>query len=240
MNALIITQCRMTSSRLPGKITLPMGSDTVLGIHLKRLQRTGLPVAIATTTNPQDDPLIEVARQHGVALVRGSETDVLQRFIDTTQQIPCDWVIRVTSDCPFIDPQLILQGLEKIREQPSPDAYVSNCFPRTYARGFDFEIFHATRLLEIAAASDDPFDREHVTPYLWKNKNGRTNLLNVADSIDQSMWRLCIDTPEDYELCKLLEERYNASALDFRAIQQIMQNQPELGAINAHIEQKKN
>ena len=84
MNALIITQCRMTSSRLPGKITLPLGSNTVLGIHLKRLQQTGLPIAIATTNNPQDDPLLDVAHQHGVAIVRGSETDVLQRFIDTT------------------------------------------------------------------------------------------------------------------------------------------------------------
>jgi spore coat polysaccharide biosynthesis protein SpsF len=240
MNALIITQCRMTSSRLPGKILLPLGDETVLGAHIKRLKQTGLPIAIATTSNKEDDPLIEVAAKHAVAITRGSELDVLQRFIDTCNQNPCDWVIRVTSDCPFIDPTLILRGLELIQNQSTTETYVSNCFPRTYARGFDFEIFHASRLNEIASQSDDPYDHEHVTPYLWKNKNGQTNILNVSDDEDNSSIRLCIDTTEDYTLCEILEDRFKASTLNYREIQNVMRTNPELGKINAHIEQKKN
>jgi spore coat polysaccharide biosynthesis protein SpsF len=240
MSALIITQCRMTSSRLPGKILLPLGEETVLDLHLRRLKQTGLPIAIATTTNAEDDALVEMASKHGVGIVRGSENDVLQRFIDTCEQYPCDWVIRVTSDCPFIDPQLILRGLEKTKEFSAADTYISNCFPRTYARGFDFELFHSSQLYEIAATSEDPYDHEHVTPYLWKNKNGRMQLINISEATDNSQWRLCIDTREDYELCCILEQRFQASKLGFLALHEIMREHPELAMMNAHIEQKKN
>jgi spore coat polysaccharide biosynthesis protein SpsF len=239
MTVRIITQCRMTSSRLPGKILMPLGSETVLAHHLIRLKKSGLPVCMACTSNAVDDALVEIAKQYEVDIVRGSETDVLQRFADAIERYPADWIVRVTSDCPFIDPDLIMQGVALLNQFQTCDAYVSNCFPRTYARGFDFEIFHSSLILEALQQSNDAYDHEHVTPYLWQNKNGRMQLHNVAQSPDESQWRLCIDTPEDYELCQYLETHFGASQLSYHQIHALMHAHPALGQINAHIEQKK-
>lgn len=239
MKIRIITQCRMTSTRLPGKILLPLGRDTVLGLHLQRLKSTNLPITIATTQNTCDDELVVLANRYGVDIVRGSEEDVLSRFINVIDKWDDDWIVRVTSDCPFIDPTLIMQGVALLEQHIGSTTYVSNCFPRTYARGFDFEICHSDLLREAMAKSSDAFDHEHVTPYLWQNKNGRMHLCNVSEMEDNSHWRLCIDTEEDYQLCQYLEQQFGASSLNFKSIHEIMHMHPELGKINAHIEQKK-
>jgi spore coat polysaccharide biosynthesis protein SpsF len=240
MNARIITQCRMTSSRLPGKILMPLGQDTVLGHHLTRLKKTGWPVCIATTTNKADDPLMDLADRYEVDIVRGSENDVLDRFIKVFAKLPTEWFVRVTSDCPFIDPSLIQSGLQLLTPQDGHHTYISNCFPRSYARGFDFEIAHRSSLEEAAEQSDDPFDREHVTPYLWKNKNSKMVLKNLFDQqFDGSKYRVCIDTPEDYLLCQRLEDEFHASQMNHVGIQNTLAMHPHLVQINAHIEQKK-
>ena len=239
MTIRIITQCRMTSSRLPGKILMPLGDETVLSHHLRRLKESGLPVCLACTTNAEDDVLEEIAKQHEVDIVRGSESDVLQRYADAIECYPADWIVRVTSDCPFIDPDLILQGVALLNSLQTHDAYISNCFPRTYARGFDFELFHSSLVFEALAQSHEAYDHEHVTPYIWQNKNGRMEVHNVAQSTDESQWRICIDTPEDYELCQYLETHFGASQLKYHQIHALMHAHPKLGKINAHIEQKK-
>jgi spore coat polysaccharide biosynthesis protein SpsF len=239
MNIRIVTQCRMTSTRLPGKILKLLGNQTVLEHHLRRLTALHLPITIATTTNVEDDVLENLAYQYEVDLVRGSEHNVLRRFVDVADKWNDDWIIRVTSDCPFIDAGLIQRGIQCLSDQSSPDEYVSNCFPRTFARGFDFEICNTKSLREALDRSQDPYDLEHVTPYIWQNKNGKIKLHNIADPIDQSLWRICIDTAEDLELCEVIETQYKASTMNYDEIQNLLRAHPELGAINAHIEQKK-
>ena len=146
----IITQARMTSSRLPGKVLLEAGGRSMLAHHLERLRPGGERVIVATTVNAVDDPLVETATAHGAGVFRGDENDVLARFVGAAEAEDIDVIVRVTSDCPLIDPALIRRGIDKFLELDEPLAHVSNVLKRTYPRGFDFEVFSAAALRDAA------------------------------------------------------------------------------------------
>ena len=236
----IITQARMTSTRLPGKVLLTAGGKSMLQYHIDRLQQTGYEVTIATTINKEDDAIVNFALQQNIFYSRGSEHDVLARFMQVQREKKFDIIVRVTSDCPFIDPQLIQQGVNALIHSKSKRTYVSNCFPRTFARGFDFEVFSDELLEEAFLKGQDAEDREHVTPYLWKNKPGDITLQNISQTEQNGSLRITIDTSEDFELIQLLIEKYHADHLSHREIETILNDHPELVAINSHVEQKKN
>jgi spore coat polysaccharide biosynthesis protein SpsF len=238
----IITQARMTSTRLPGKILLRAGAKTLLEHHIDRLSHFGSNIVVATTDRNSDEPVVAFCKQKNIHCMRGSEEDVMDRFVKAIEAFvsPNDIVVRVTSDCPLIDASLIEQGVKAFVEESPKDPYVSNCFPRSFARGFDFELFRASSLLDAASKTNDPFDREHVTPYLWKNKSGDTILKNISQEKDHSSLRICVDTPEDYTLIKKLIEEHGCSEMRYAEIEALLISHPELVAINAHIEQKKN
>lgn len=234
----IISQARMTSTRLPGKVLRTVAGDSLLRHHIRRLQTTGLPIYIATTTNATDDALVAEALACGAQVFRGDEHDVLARFLGCARTYGLDTVVRVTSDCPLIDPQLIVRGLTSYRTADSDAVYVSNCMRRTYPRGFDFEIF-ATRWLEKADRECSAMElREHVTPYLYRNLVGTLRQLDVVDTVDNSDLRLTVDTPEDFELIRVLIENYHADRLDHMAITHLLRQHPELVALNQMIAQK--
>lgn len=235
----IITQARMTSSRLPGKVLMEAGSKSMLEYHVARLQKTGYEVVIATTDNKQDDTLAAFASRLGIDCYRGSEDDVLSRFMVVQHAKKYDIIVRVTSDCPLIDPELIRQGINLYLEKENELMYVSNCFPRTFARGFDFEIFSGKMLEEANEYAHDIFEREHVTPYMWKNKPHHFHLENISQEVKNGSLRITIDTPEDFQLLKILIEEYEAEHLNYREIEHILISHPQLVAINEHIEQKK-
>ncbi|HLP13038.1 MAG TPA: glycosyltransferase family protein [Flavobacteriales bacterium] len=235
----IITQARMTSTRLPGKILKLAGGKPLLDYHVQRLQQSGLPLYIATTVNETDDAVSEYARGNNLQLYRGSEDHVLSRFFETAKENEIQTIIRVTSDCPLIDPSLIVKGLEIFQNENNPYAYVSNVIERTYARGFDFEIFSFQYLEEAMQCASDPIDTEHVTPYIWKNKSGKTAFRHIKQQHDNSRFRLTVDTPEDFELIRILIENHSAHTLKQDEIENILAANPKLVAINASIEQKK-
>ncbi|PQZ56350.1 acylneuraminate cytidylyltransferase [Microbacterium sp. MYb54] len=235
----IITQARMTSTRLPGKVLLPAGGRSLLDHHIDRLQRLGLPLIVATTTNAADDPIAALALTRGTGVFRGSESDVLSRFAGAAREARLDTVVRVTSDCPLIDPAVIEEGIRRYIELDDPSAHVSNVLERTYPRGFDFEVFSAAALREADERSSDPVDREHVTPYLYRNRSGHAALHAVTRSPDASRYRLTVDTPEDLVVVRALIEQHGAAALDASGIIDLLEEHPELVAINAHVEQKK-
>ncbi len=236
----IITQARMTSTRLPGKVLMEVGGKSILQHHIERLKQTGYEVVIATTNNVEDDPIVEFASQKNIDCYRGSEHDVLARFMDVQHEKKLDMIVRVTSDCPLIDPSLIQKGVQLYLEEQDDHLYVSNCFPRTYARGFDFEVFSGKMLEEAFLDGLEAEDREHVTPYLWKNKPGHFHLKNISQQMNNGLLRITIDTPEDFELIEILIEKYHAEKMNFVMIENILNAHPELVAINEHIEQKKN
>jgi spore coat polysaccharide biosynthesis protein SpsF len=237
----IITQARATSTRLPAKVLLTAGGRTFLEHHLDRLLATDLPVIVATTTNDDDEPIVEIAEKAGLQVFRGSELDVLNRFAGAIRAHDLDGVVRVTSDCPLIDPDVVVAGVDRFRAEDDENLYISNCLERTYPRGMDYEIFSAARLLQADADATLPADREHVTSYLHQNRTGDIRLLNLPwpDSRDGSQYRLTLDTQDDRVLLTTLIEQYDAAQLDCAALVAVMEKHPELHALNEHIEQKK-
>lgn len=237
----IISQARMTSTRLPGKVLRTAAGQSLLAWHIARLRPTGLPIYLAITTNPKDDLLAEFAVREGLPYVRGSETDVLARYQQCAAAFDLDVIIRVTSDCPLIAPELLVAGLEAFQAAAdSPSLYVSNAAPqRSYPRGFDYELFGRPLLEEAFAQATLPTDREHVTPYLHQNRSGQMRFLNLIRPEDASHYRLTVDTAEDFELIRILLEDYGAGSLRAEELIALLTAHPELVALNSHVEQKK-
>lgn len=234
----IITQARMTSTRLPGKVLLPADGRSMLALHLDRLAETGLPVIVATTRNATDDPVIDEAVSHRATTFRGSEDDVLSRFAGASREAELDVVVRVTSDCPFIDPNLIVDGVERFLALRDEEVHLSNVLERTYPRGFDFEVFSAQALRAADEFATETADREHVTPYLYQNRSGKMKMHAVRRATDASRFRVTLDTEDDYVLITRLIEEYGAADLGAEKIISILTDHPELASLNAHIEQK--
>jgi spore coat polysaccharide biosynthesis protein SpsF len=235
----IITQARMTSTRLPGKIMKEINHCTLLQYHTDRLKKTGLGIAIATTTNESDEVICDFAKKNGINYFRGSETNVLSRFYETAGAFGYDIIVRVTSDCPLIDPHLIRNGVEKYIQLNNMNLYMSNTQERTFSRGFDFEIFSFALLKEAYQNATLESDLEHVTPFIWKNKSGKVELYSIKQLQDHSQYRITVDTPEDFELIQQLIGHYHAHDLSYNEIELILSKHPELTRINHHIEQKK-
>ncbi|MDR2974294.1 MAG: glycosyltransferase family protein [Propionibacteriaceae bacterium] len=235
----IITQARMTSTRLPGKVLLPAGSSTMLDHHLDRLCRVDLPICIATTTNSTDDPLATLGERRGISVFRGSEDDVLSRFVGAADSLGLDVIVRVTSDCPLIDGAIVSEGVRAFLQGDNPWLYVSNALRRTFPRGMDFEVFSMMALRHADHNATEAYQREHVTPYFYQRIDPRTRLENIANATNQSKYRLTLDTPEDYKLLRCLIENYNAAELPVASLVAILTSHPKLSAINGHIEQKK-
>lgn len=235
----IITQVRMTSTRLPGKIIKKINHKSLLQYHIERLQQADLDIAIATTSNASDDGICEFAETQNIKYHRGSEMNVLSRFHETAIKYKFDIIVRVTSDCPLIDARLIRNSVEKYLGFNNPYLYLSNVVERTFARGFDFEVFSFELLDKAFQNAVTESDLEHVTPYIWKNHSGMVTLYNIKQAENNSNFRITVDTQEDFEVIKVLIEKYNADKLSYREIEKILNQHSEIVAINAHIEQKK-
>lgn len=240
LKAGIISQARMTSTRLPGKVLRSIRGNTLLHYHLKRLQASGLPVVVATTVNASDEPIVEACDLEKIPYHRGSESDVLERYYQAAQKFGFDVVVRVTSDCPLIDGHLIRQAVDQYLQDSKTDwMYMSNCIERTYPRGFDFEIFSFAMLEEAFQKARTPSEREHVTPYIHQNRHGKTKFHHIKRTPDMSSHRLTVDEIDDFRLMETLIEKFHCDDLNESQICQILTDHPELKDINQHIEQKK-
>lgn len=235
----IVSQARMTSTRLPGKVLLPIAGRPLLQYHVDRLRQSDLPLYLAITTNATDDALAEFATQAQLPCTRGDEQDVLGRYYQCAAENGLDIIVRVTSDCPLLDGRLIADSAREYVRQADPRLYLSNVLERTYPRGFDFEIFSRALLEEAFERATLPGDREHVTPYMHRNRSGKVRFQHVTRRPDRSSYRLTVDTAEDFKLLKTLIENYNAANLTTDALIDLLDKHPELVALNAHIEQKK-
>jgi spore coat polysaccharide biosynthesis protein SpsF len=234
----VISQARMTSSRLPGKVLMPLAGRPMLHYHIEGLRKAGLPIVIATTTNPSDDPVVAFCKEIGVPTYRGSELDVLARFAGAAEVFNLDYVVRVTSDCPLIDGRLIKDALDVFKEDLQPSTYISNCHQRTFPRGFDFEVFSSVALQKMNLNAQLEFEREHVTPFIWKSHPELFKMIHVKQENDASDLRLTVDEPADFELLKQLIERYSAHELQHHEVVALMRTHPELIDINSKIHQR--
>ena len=239
--AAIISQVRMGSTRLPGKVLLPAAGRPLLDYHVEHLHQSGLPVLLATTTESADDVLAAYAQDQNLPYYRGSETDVLARYYHAAREFGADTIVRVTSDCPLVDGELIGAAVRRYQAEDNPLAYRSNSIVRTFPRGLDFEIFSFELLKEAFEHATLPYEREHVTPYLKTNPATAGRVVfrdEVWSGGDFSQFRITLDTPEDYTVLRCLMEEHDAANLQLPELLALLVAHPEIMALNAHIEQK--
>jgi spore coat polysaccharide biosynthesis protein SpsF len=235
----IISQARMTSTRLPGKVLLKIKNKTVIDYHLERLQQSGLQVYIATTMNSTDDIICSWAEQKKVYFYRGDEQNVLSRYYNCAEKNNLDIIVRVTSDCPLIDGEIIGRAVEEYISFNNNQIYYSNCLLRTFPRGFDFEIFSFALLEEAYQKATTEPQKEHVTPYIHQNVSGKVYLKHYTQQEDDHDYRITLDTPEDFTLIRKLIEDYDCDQKSAEEIIAVLKANSALKEINAHIEQKK-
>ena len=197
MTTLAVVQARTGSTRLPGKVLADVDGRPMLAFMLERLARLRVDrLVVATSDLARDDPIVEVVTGMGLASVRGPESDVLARFRVAMETYPSDVVVRMTADCPLIDPEVVERVIER-RQETGAD-YASNTIVRTFPDGLDVEVFTATALREAAAEAVDPYEREHVTPFIyWRPE--RYRLAELVMESDASGARWTVDTAEDLE-----------------------------------------
>ncbi|NNE21962.1 MAG: glycosyltransferase family protein [Rhizobiales bacterium] len=208
MHTVCIIQARMGSSRLPGKVMKPLAGKPALWHVVDRAGRCRLidEIVIASTTEPADQRIVDYCKDQGWNVTRGSESDVLERYHQTAIAYAADIVIRITSDCPLIDPGILTR---LIREFTAGDVdYMSTNYPsRTFPVGCDCEIMTVEALDRAHKEATAPYDREHVTPYLYTNPD-RFRVAGIIDDQNHANVRLTLDTAQDYDLLAAIYERY--------------------------------
>lgn len=235
MSVVAIVQARMGSSRLPGKVLEDIAGDTMLGQVVARVRaaRTIDEVVIATSTAPADDQIVREADRLGAGVFRGSETDVLSRYLGAARLYGASVIVRVTSDCPLLEPSVIDHVVESLRWDVD---YASNTHQRTFPRGLDVEALFRETLELIASKATSPAAREHVTAYIFE-RSSEFRLRHVVDSVDHSDLRWTVDTPEDLELVRRIYA-LSSQRLPYHRLVELVRTRPDLTAINAHVEQK--
>ena len=235
----IIVQARMTSTRLPGKVLVPVLDRPMLAWQLERLRhvRPDVNVAVATSTLPSDDPIVDLCESMGVPAVRGSEIDVLDRYRSAAAHLSADPVIRITADCPLIDPATTRAVIE-LWEKSGVD-YAANTLERTYPRGLDTEVMRRSVLETAWRAASQPYEREHVTPFIYHHPE-LFSLVNLSNQTHEGHRRWTVDTAADLAFVRAVYEHLAPSGplFDADAVRRLLATEPQLEAINAEVEQK--
>ncbi|MFI5346407.1 MAG: cytidylyltransferase domain-containing protein [Elusimicrobiota bacterium] len=241
MKRVFIVQARMTSTRLPGKILLDLDGRPLLSRQLERLRRcrTADEIVVACTTNAADDAIAALCADEGVRIFRGSESDVLSRYLGAAREAGADVVVRVTSDCPIICPE-VCDTVVNARETSGAD-YASNTLKRTFPRGLDCEAFTREALEKAASEATSAPSREHVTWRIHTEDRPSYRLRSVEDAENHSDLRWTVDEPADLKAVRLLWSglRLSERPLGYREILAYCLAHPEISAINAAVEQKK-
>jgi spore coat polysaccharide biosynthesis protein SpsF len=240
MKVVGIVQARMGSSRLPGKVMKTVKGKPLLQYQIERMEKAKLvdELVVATTEKDIEAPILELCKRLNVSTYRGSENDVLERYYHAAKDYDADIIVRMTSDCPLIDPNIIDLVIQYYLDNKYD--YVSNTQIRTYPRGMDTEVFSMKLLDEAFFHANMEYEREHVTPYFYLNPE-KYSIGQVCNSEDNSHYRLTVDTPEDFRLISIiLEDLYCRDNLfDLQMILEKLRSEPALADINKHILQKK-
>jgi spore coat polysaccharide biosynthesis protein SpsF len=241
LSTIAIVQARMTSTRLPGKVLLEVLGKPMLAHQLDRVGRVPSidGIVIATTVNRTDDPVAAFAEAGGFGLYRGSEHDVLSRFKGAIDATDADTVVRLTADCPLADPDVIDQVIQRYRDADPPCDYVTNAIPRSYPAGLDVEVFSRAALETAANEATEDYDREHVTPFLYRNPE-RFRLLSVVLEPSLAWERWTLDEPGDFELIRRVLEALIPEKPDFRMadVIRVLDENPDWRAFNGSVREK--
>ena len=239
MRIVAIIQARMGSTRLPGKILMPLAGKPVLQRVVERVRASAAfdEVVVATSDRVVDDVVATMVPEFGAIVVRGDEADVLSRYGLAAEVSNADAVMRITADCPLIDPDILASMVESFR---SGDVdLVSNCVLRSFPRGLDAELFSRAALdLMLEQATSQP-QREHVTKFMYDNPQ-QFRIASFENADDLSDYRLTLDTAEDFELLgRIFNAAPQPDSIRLNDVISIMNANPDWRLINAHVEQKK-
>lgn len=236
-----IIQARIGSTRLPGKVLKDLCGKTVLEHVIERAQQARLidQIIIATTVSDQDKQIVDLAEKCGVEYFRGSEEDVLSRYYLAAKENKAGVVVRITSDCPLMDP-LILDQIIKFYQENGYNIVTNagnDLKQRTFPRGLDVEVFSFKVLQKAFDNATEIYQKEHVTPYIYENDD---KIYYYKNDVDYSKYRWTLDTPEDFKMIRIIYEKLYHGVHDFylKDILRLLVEQPEISKINEMIEQK--
>ena len=242
MKAVVIVQARMGSSRLPGKTLAPLGDLTVLDWVIQRCSNAADidEVVVATTDLQSDDPIADHLASTGVTCVRGSSDDVLSRYLKAATHSAADIVVRVTADCPLVDPGLIDDAVALLREDDGID-YVSTSLHGGYPRGLDVEALTAATLRRVASDAVDPEEREHVTLHVYRHPDVyRCKPVPGRPIHHHPEYRFTVDEPEDLLVVRSIVTSIGKSPVELITsdIVEYLERNPEVAQSNGAVQHR--
>ena len=242
MKRVVIVQARVGSTRLPRKVLADLAGRPMLTQVLRRLARCRCvdEITVATTVAPDDSAVADLAHSAGVGCFRGSERDVLGRYLGAARASRADVVIRVTSDCPLIDPPTVDRVINALTDAPAAADYAGNVIERTFPRGLDAEAFFLDTLERASRLATCDAAREHVTRYILVERPDLFLRRSVTGDQDDSDLRWTVDEPDDLALARRLYDELDLDSADvpYARIVAHVRPHPELVRLNAQVRQK--
>lgn len=240
-NVVAIIQARTGSTRLPGKVLMDISGKSMLGHVVERLSYCKFldKTVIATTDMKSDDGIEKFCDDNGVFCFRGSEKDVLQRYYEAARANSASAIVRITADCPLIDPHVVDKAVMAYLDRFDSYDGASNVIRRTYPRGLDVEVVSFQSLEECHKEAKEAYQREHVTVYLYENPS-KFNLYSVEQDDDLSLLRWTVDEDFDFKLISEIYKRlYRKGGMFYMEdVVNLLKKCPELKSINSGIKQK--
>lgn len=234
MKVVAIVQARMGSTRLPNKVMKPMGGKPMIELLLARLSRAREvdEVMVATSVDPRNEPLAEHVQALGYKCSRGSENDVLDRYVQAARLAGADVVIRITGDCPLVDPDLVDEAVRQFRAAGVD--YFSNVAPPTYPDGLDIEVFTVDAMARAARETSKAVDLEHVTPYL--RESGKFSQAGMRNAEDYSKLRWTVDEPADFEVVSRVFAHFSPEIhFGWQQVMELQRSHPEIFEANKQL-----
>ena len=236
-----IIQARMASTRLPGKVLMDINGKPMLLRLVERISYSKKidKIIVATSTNKEDDAIYEYSLARNIDVYRGSQDDVLNRYYEAAKFFKVDVIVRITADCPLLDPYVMDNVIEVFVNESK--TIVTNAgidlAKRTYPRGLDVEVFSFETLSIVNNKATQNYQREHVTPYIYQNTD---EVFVVRDTKNFSKNRWTVDTAEDMEFVRAVYSGFKneLDTLNFKNVLNYLENNPHLKKINQHINQK--
>lgn len=238
MKVVCIIQARMGSSRFPGKVIAPIREIPMIQLMLDRVKqaKTLDKIWVASSENPENDEFEKVVTAQGIDCFRGSEEDVLSRFVAIGEKEQADLIVRLTGDCPFMDPNMLDEMIDFAKENYESYHYFSNNAEPTYPDGLDIEICHYSALKEAHEITESPLDREHVTYYFAPGRSKKTEIkrYHFKNDRDLSHKRWTLDHHEDLELITHIFHHFWNRRTEFSWLEvlEYLEAHPELEKIN--------
>jgi len=235
MSVAVFIQARMGSTRLPGKVLMPLSGNAVLGHVLSRVQTSGVGEPfVLTTISVKDLPIVKFCAEQGVRVFCGSENDVLDRFWQVAKLLDVEHIVRITADCPILDPQVLARVVREHLESGAD--YTSNVQVESYPDGLDVEVFRKNALERAWSEAVLTSEREHVTPYIRKNPQ-LFRQHSVVNSVNLSSLRWTLDNEEDYRFLSAVYEKLGIHGVfGMTQVLDFLEQNPEISWINGSIQ----